>query len=159
MKAVVASTIFTLLALLPAQAGPSHCIFRVHTQANEQDTEVFAASIHAKISGKDVAIEKMASISERDVIGFTAYSLGNGNFGALLQLDEHGRMTLDALSIEHRGGYAFVFVNGRYITDLQIDKRVSDGKIYIASGLTAADLKLMKKDWRVILPSRTPAPR
>ena len=31
------------------------------------------------------------------------------------------------------------------ITELQIDKRVSDGKIYIPSGLTAADIDLMKK--------------
>jgi hypothetical protein len=57
---------------------------------------------------------------------------------------------LEALSIERRGGLLFVFVNGRPITELQIDKRVSDGKIYIASGLTEADIKLMKKDWRLI---------
>jgi len=37
--------------------------------------------------------------------------------------------------------------NGRAITELQIDRRVSDGKIYIASGLTANDLELLKKDW------------
>jgi hypothetical protein len=36
------------------------------------------------------------------------------------------------------------------ITELQIDKRVSDGKIYIPSGLTAADVELMKKQWRLI---------
>ena len=44
----------------------------------------------------------------------------------------------------------FVFISGRFITNLQIDKRVSDGKIYIPSGLTAADIDLMKKDWRQI---------
>jgi hypothetical protein len=40
-----------------------------------------------------------------------------------------------------------VFINGRPITELQIDRRVSDGKIYIGSGLTANDLELLKKDW------------
>ncbi|PYJ12965.1 MAG: hypothetical protein DME93_05225 [Verrucomicrobia bacterium] len=59
-------------------------------------------------------------------------------------------MVLDTLSVERRGGFLFVFVNGRAITELQIDKRVSDGKIYIPSGLTAADIDLMKKDWRSI---------
>jgi len=44
----------------------------------------------------------------------------------------------------------FVFINGRAITELQIDKRVTDGKIYIPSGLTAADIQSMKKDWRLI---------
>ena len=71
-------------------------------------------------------------------------------YGALIQLDDHGRIALDSLSIERRGGLVFVFINGRPVTELQIDQRVSDGKIYIASGLTAADIALMKKDWRLI---------
>ena len=33
---------------------------------------------------------------------------------------------------------------------MQIDKRVSDGQLYIASGLTSADIELMKKDWHLI---------
>ena len=52
--------------------------------------------------------------------------------------------------MEHRGGFLFVLINGRFITQLEIDKRVSDGKIYIPSGLVAADIDLMKKDWRLI---------
>ncbi|MEY2545446.1 MAG: hypothetical protein QOG48_563 [Verrucomicrobiota bacterium] len=133
-----------------ASAKPRHCVFRVHAEANQRDTGVFASAVHAQLSGKDVAIEKIPRISEQDVIGFTAYPHGNGDFGALLQLDEHGRLTLDTLSLERRGGYVFIFVNGRVITEMQIDKRVSDGKIYIASGLTNADVALMKKDWRPI---------
>src|SRR5438128_1444858 len=73
---------------------------------------------------------------------------------ALFQLDEHGRVVLDTLSIERRGSLLFVFINGRPITELAIDKRVSDGKIYIASGLTAADINLMKKDWRLLGPRK-----
>ena len=46
--------------------------------------------------------------------------------------------------------FLFVFLNSRLITELQIDKRISDGKIYVPSGLTAADLEVMKKDWRLI---------
>jgi len=44
----------------------------------------------------------------------------------------------------------FTLINGRSITELQIDRRVSDGRIYIASGLTKADIELMKKNWRLI---------
>ena len=132
-----------------------HCIATVHAEANAQDTEVFSTSIKAKLSGKEVSIQKVASITENDVIAFTAYKADDGTFGALLLLDDHGRISLDTLSVEHRGGYLFIFVNGRAITELQIDKRVSDGKIYIASGLTAADLQSMKKDWRVAVPKKT----
>jgi hypothetical protein len=111
---------------------------------------VFATSVRAQVVGKDVAIEKMPRISEQDVIAFYPYVAPNGTYGALFQLDEHGRVTLDALSVERRGSFLFVFINGRAITELEIDKRVSDGRIYVASGLTGGDIELMKKDWRLI---------
>jgi hypothetical protein len=125
-------------------------MLRVHAQANPRDTAVFATSVRAQVSGKDVAIEKMPRISEQDVIAFYPYAAANGTYGALFQLDEHGRVTLDALSVERRGSFLFVFINGRTITELEIDKRVSDGRIYVPSGLTGADIELMKKDWRLI---------
>jgi hypothetical protein len=156
MKPLFASAICVLLALLPVEGKSHQCIFRVHVQANAQDTEVFATSVRTKVAGKEIAIEKMASISEREVVSFIAYQAPDGSFGALIQLDDHGRVTLDALSVEHRGGLLFIMMNGRNITEngMQIDKRVSDGKIYIPSGLTAADLKLMKKDWKLITPKK-----
>jgi hypothetical protein len=77
-------------------------------------------------------------------------SAANGTYGALFQLDEHGRVVLDTLSVERRGSLLFVFINGRPITELEIDKRVSDGKIYIPSGLTSEDIEVMKKDWHMI---------
>jgi hypothetical protein len=105
-------------------------------------------SARATSSGKEIAIQKLPWITEHDVMAFSAYPAQGGTFGALFQLDEHGRVVLDTLSVERRGGLLFVFINGRMITELRIDKRVSDGKIYIPSGLTAADVELMKKQWR-----------
>jgi hypothetical protein len=139
-----------LLATTAGVAKPGHCTFRVHAQANTRDTEVFASSVRAQFSGKEIAIEKMPWISERDVAAFSPVPARDGTYGALIQLDAHGRVVLDTLSIERRGGLLFVFVNGRLITELEIDKRVSDGKIYIPFGLTPADIDLMKKDWRLI---------
>ena len=144
---------FALCLLFTAPEGAAkqrHCIFRVHAQANPQDTAVFSTSVRAQVSGKNVAIEKIPRISEQDVVAFYPYAAANGTYGALFQLDEHGRIALDALSIERRGSLLFVLINGRPITELEIDKRVSDGKIYIPSGLSAADIGLMKKDWRLI---------
>jgi hypothetical protein len=150
MKILGAIVLCLLLAPGAGVAKPRHCTFRVHAQANPRDTEAFATSGRAPVPGKEVAIEKIPWISEHDVMAFSAYPAPDGTYGALIQLDEHARVVLDTLSIEHRGRLLFVFVNGRFITELQIDKRVSDGKIYIPSGLTAADIDLMKKDWRLI---------
>ncbi|MEP7015954.1 MAG: hypothetical protein ABI925_10980 [Verrucomicrobiota bacterium] len=145
--------LFLLVLTVPvatARERQRHCMFRVHAQANLRDTMAFATSVPAKFSGKDVAIEKTARISERDVIAFYPYHAADDSYGALFQLDEHGRVALEALSLEQRGSFLFLFINGRSLTELEIDKRVTDGKIYIASGLTAADIELMKKDWRLI---------
>lgn len=135
-------------ALTDAAAKQRQCTFRVHAQANPHDTDVFSIPARATSSGKDIAIEKLAWISENDVVAFSPYQAPDGTFGALFQLDDHGRTVLDTLSVERRSGFLFVFINGRMITELQIDKRVSDGKIYIPSGLTARDVELMKKQWR-----------
>lgn len=150
MKALCAFAFCLVFAATEGVAKQRHCTFRLHAQANPRDTEVFATSVRAQFSGKTVAIEKMPWISERDIVAFSPYPATNGTYGALFQLDEHGRVVLDTLSIEHRGRLLFVFINGRPITELEIDKRVSDGKIYIPSGLTSADIELMKKDWRMI---------
>jgi hypothetical protein len=152
---IFGAIVFCLLwAPIGGFAKPLHCTFRVHTQANPRDTEVFATSFRAQVAGKEVAIENIPWISERDVMAFSVYPAPDGTYGALIQLDEHGRVVLDTLSIEHRGNFLFVFINGRFITELQIDKRVSDGKIYIPSGLAAADIDLMKKAWRLTGPKK-----
>ena len=126
-----------------------HCIFRVHVGANANDTDTFAQPVHSR-TGRDVFIEKTPWINERDVKAFYPYRAGDGSYAALLLLDDHGRTILDTMSVERRGSLLFVFVNGRPLTELQVDRRVSDGKIYLASGLTEADIKLMNKDWKLL---------
>ena len=150
MKLLLASLFLTFFTAPFALAKDRHCMFRVHTEANPSDTTVFATSVRAKFSGKEIAIEKMPRLSERDVEAFYPYPKTTGNYGALLQLDEHGRLVLDALSIERRGSLLFIFINSRPIAEMQIDKRVSDGRIYVADGLSATDIESMKKDWRLI---------
>ena len=149
MKSIFASLIVALL-VISATGKDRHVSFRVHAEANPNDTATFSSSVRALFSGKQVAIERMPRLSERDVIAFYPISAGDNNYGGLFQLDDHGRLALDALSIERRGSLLFVLINGRPITELQIDRRVSDGRIYIPSGLTKADIDLMKKDWRLI---------
>ncbi|MEP6602964.1 MAG: hypothetical protein ABJB69_03350 [Spartobacteria bacterium] len=102
MKAPWAIVLLTCLAFSPAIAKKRHCMFRLHAEANAHDTSTFSSSVRAQLSGKDVAIEKIARISEQDVVAFIPYSQGNANFGALLQLDNHGRLALETLSIKRR---------------------------------------------------------
>ena len=152
MRTAVVTILISLLALPVCEGKQRHCTLRVHTEANENDGAVFASKILTQ-SGRTAFIQKIPAISENDVIGVAVYSAADGTRGALLELNDHGRLALDTLSIERRGTWLFIFVNGRPIAELQIDWRVSDGKIYIASGLTSNDIALMRKDWPV-LPKR-----
>jgi hypothetical protein len=150
MRAVLFAALSLCALLSPMQAKQPHCTLRIHAEANARDGAVFSSTIRSQFSGKNVAIEKMPALSERDVIAFRPYPARDGSYGVLLQLDDHGKIALDALSIERRGSFFFVFVNGRPLTELQVDRRVSDGKIYLAAGLSAADIVLMRKDWPLI---------
>jgi len=147
MSRALAVAFITIMVTSVVFARTKHCLVRVYAQGNAKDTDVFASPITAPISGNSIFIEKIPAISERDIVAFRAYPGANGTFGALLQLDEHGRLALETLSIEHRGSSVIVVVNGRAATELMVDRRVSDGKLYIASGLTASDVELMRKDW------------
>jgi hypothetical protein len=150
MTRVCATLLCLFVVTSTGFAKNRHCMLRVHAQANPSDTESFSTSVKAQLSGKQVAIERVARITEWEVRAFTPYQSSNGTFGVLLELDEHGRILLDELSVERKGQFIFVFINGRPITELQIDRRVSDGQLYIPSGLTVADIALMKKDWKLM---------
>lgn len=153
MRSFAACVFITLLSVSIADARKPRCTLRAHVEANAQDGPVFSSRLRSP-SGRPVTIAKVAAISELDVVGFQTYPAANGTFGALFQLNDHGKLALDTLSVERRGSSLFVFVNGRLIDELQIDRRVSDGKLYIPAGLTAQDIELMKKDWRSITSGR-----
>ena len=133
------------LAIASPGEAKTHSTFRVHAEANASNGPVFSTQL--TFLGRKVTIEKVPTVSENDVTGFQTYRAADGTHGTLFQLNEHGRLALDTVSVERRGGFLFVFINGRPITELRVDRRVSDGKIYIASGLTANDIELLKKDW------------
>ena len=147
MTRALAIGLLLILAAPLALAKSKKCTVRLHAQGNENDGSVFATPVTTPMSGKNIFIEKIPTISEHDGSTYRPYQAANGSFGVLLQLDEHGRLALDTLSVERRGSTVLVFINGRIVTELLIDRRVSDGQIFIASGLTAADIESMQKTW------------
>jgi hypothetical protein len=152
MKTVAASAVIALLSISLCEGKPRHCTLRVHAEANASGGTIFTAQV--LVAGKTITVEKIPGISEQDVVALQVYPAADGTHGVSLQLNEHGRLALDSLGIERRGSSLFIFINGRPVTELQIDRRVTDGKIYIASGLTTNDIELMKRDWRVLGPRK-----
>jgi len=150
MRSLAACALLALLSPASLEAKKPHCTVRAHVEGNVNDGAVFSTQLRSSATGKKIVIQKVPTISERDVMAFRPYQAADGSFGVLLQLDDHGKLALDTLSVERRGTFLYIFINGRPAAELQIDRRVSDGRLYIASGLTKADIELMQKDWPAI---------
>ena len=146
MKAAALALLLALVTVPVAAARP-HSTIRIHAETNQSSGPSFSTTL--QLFGRTVTMEKMQTISEEDVSGVRIYRASDGTHGAVLELNEHGRVALDTVSIDRRGSRLFVFINARAVTELQIDRRVSDGKIYLPSGLTPSDVRLLRKDWPV----------
>jgi len=144
MKAALLAALIGMATSLAAEAK-QYSSFRAHVEANASNGPVFSDQL--RLFGRTVTLEKIPTLSEQDVTRFQSYRAKDGSYGVLFELNPHGQLSLDTLSVEHRGRSLFIFVNGRAITELQIDRRITDGKIYIPSGLSANDIELLKKDW------------
>ncbi|MFN2508899.1 MAG: hypothetical protein ABR589_09020 [Chthoniobacterales bacterium] len=150
MRRLALCVFWALVFAAVADARKPKCTLRVHLEANARDGNAFSSPLRSSVTGKKIAIQKTPVIAEQDVVAFAPYSAADGTYGVLFQLNDHGRLALDTLSVERRGTFLYVFVNGRPAAELEIDRRVSDGKLYVASSLTRADIELMKKDWPLI---------
>ena len=103
----------------------------------------FTAKVKVGNPPREIVIEKIASISERDVASFYPYRSADGSYSVVLQLDRHGAATLEALSVQKIGLTMVASVSGRLTAALKIDKVISDGIIFIPSGLTETDIRSM----------------
>src|SRR6202023_1342923 len=102
MKMLCASALLAFVTPFSATAKDRHCMFRLHVEANPHDTAVFSTSVRARFSGQEVAIEKVARITEHDVVAFYPYQIAKDNYGALFRLDDHHTIALDTSTVERR---------------------------------------------------------
>lgn len=125
-------------------AGSKHrdpsIAIRFHAQVNTFDP-TFAAQV--KIGNRQLIVEKIPSIAERDIVGFYPFKASDGTFSAVVQLDRHGAVVLQSLSTEKRGQFIVAAVNARPVALLTVDKTITDGIIYIPSGLTLDEIHQM----------------
>lgn len=131
-------------ALIGASGGPPPTTIRFHTMASELDTDVFAIPIGVNAFGQPIYIEKLASITERNIINSYFFPAEDGSYGAAFKLDPHATLSLEAVSIENRGQFLFVLLNGQPATQLFIDERVSDGIVFIPNGFTREQVDAME---------------
>ena len=75
--------------------------------------------------------------------GFVTDHAADGTQGVYLKLDNHGTGLLQQHSMERRGRTLIVLLNGRQVSNLLVDRPVTDGIVSIPRGLSAEDITLL----------------
>jgi len=142
--------LFSVLALLiaissPLQAGASDkkkdvFTIRVHGEGSPEDGDKFSVPV-TLMNGKKTSLSIMPLLSEHEIKAVAPFRAADGSFGAYLRLDGHGANLLSEYSVEKmgRGSILAVMINGRQVTDLEVDKPVNDGVFVIPSGMTIVE--------------------
>ena len=138
------------LALLGMAKAPPPCSIRFYTTANPRDTSSFAATVQFGNPPRSICINKIPAISDSDVVSVFPFEAADATYGCALRLDSRGRLRLETVSTEDRGKPLICVVNGRVITAMLIDRPVSDGVLYISSGLTREEIAALTKRFMVM---------
>lgn len=131
---------------------------RFHVEANARDGEVFAMPVKFHNPPRDGHVERVPTISERDIQAIYPAPGADGSMGCVFQLNRHGAFSLQTLSTEKRGASLVVFLSTKagthQVIDMLIDKPISDGIIYVPRGLTQMEVTALQKQFPLMGDSR-----
>lgn len=142
--AVFAILLCGLASIAGAKKKPLTTV-RFYAEVAENNGATFGTEVPLLDGSGNIRISKIATVSEQDMVAFTPFQNADGSIGAYFFLDDHGKLLLETLSMESRGKILIGLVNGRHVTDLMIDKRISDGIAVIPTGLTPQDIDVLRK--------------
>lgn len=147
----MAFLVFTSTVYAGGQKPPQITV-RLHAEGNPNDGPSFVSQVKLFYPAKDIYIDTVPIVSEKDFREFVAFpaSTGNGTFGAYFILDSHGRDKLYQFSIEKKGGLGVVLINGRVASAMQVDKTVTDGVFFVPSGFTADEILTLEALYPII---------
>lgn len=110
---------------------------RIHGEGSPEDGEKFTVPV-VLLDGRKTTLSIMPLLNEHDIKAVYPFKTADGTYGAFLRLDGHGANLLTQYSIEKMGANTTltVFINGRQVVSVIVDKPVKDGIFWIPSGMT-----------------------
>src|SRR4051794_848057 len=91
-----------LLGFTGMAQGPG-LLVRFFVEANAQDTERFATPLEVHNPPRSIYVERVPTVSERNIKGMFPFRAPDGTWGCAFQLDPSGRLSLYTISNENRG--------------------------------------------------------
>lgn len=122
---------------------------RIHGEgmAAEAPTFAFPANL---INGRETFLSRMPLITQREVRAVYPFPAADGTQGVYLKLDNHGTGLLQQHTMERSGRLLVVMINGRQVSNLVVDRPVTDGIVSIPRGLGEGDIELLTTVFPVI---------
>jgi hypothetical protein len=151
-----------LSLLFVAGAKKQPISVRFHVEANARDGETFAMPVKFQNPPREGYVERVPTLSERDVSEVKPFQVGDGTFACAFMLNAHGRTSLQTLSTEKRGSSMVIYVSTKggthQVIDLLIDKPITDGIIYVPRGLTGLEVAALHKQFDKKVKKKKEAP-
>jgi len=142
--------VLSLAALLCTGGAKKPAIdLRIHGEgiAAEAPTFAFPATL---INGRETFLARMPLITQREVRAVYPFPAADGTQGVYLKLDSHGSGLLQQHTMERSGRLLVVLFNGRQVSNLVVDRPVTDGIVSIPRGLGDGDIELLTTVFPVI---------
>jgi hypothetical protein len=137
---------------------------RFHTEGRVEDGPNSAIAIKLANPPRAAYMSIVPDLSERNIVAIYPVQAANGTWGCAFKFDEDGRIKLETFSREKRGSALILIIQTKggthQVIDMVIDKAVTDGILFVPRGLTAMEIEMMMKQFRLFGPAATtPAPQ
>jgi hypothetical protein len=137
-----------------AMSQKSEVSVRFHTETNPNDSEAFAIPVNLLYQRRQVYVCRVPDFSEKQIDRILPFPAKDGSWGCVFKLTPQGRIRLETMSGEVRGSALVVFIGTkagrRQVSDMIIDRPVSDGIITVSRGFTEFEILALKKQFKTL---------
>jgi hypothetical protein len=149
MKAFRLIMLVTIAACLCGGAKKPKLRIHFHVEAMGNAGGQFTVPVNFKNPPRAGYIETIAFASERNVAAIFPVANPDGTLGCAFQLDQSGRLALETLSRDRRGSSIYISMGTKQgshqVIDMVIDKPITDGIIYVPTGITPGELNMLRQ--------------
>ena len=122
---------------------------RIHGEGIAAEAPSFAFPANL-INGRETFLARMPLLTQREVRAVYPFPAADGTQGIYLKLDNHGSGLLQQHTMERSGRLLVVLLNGRQVSNLVVDRPITDGIVSIPRGLGDGDIELLTTVFPVI---------
>jgi hypothetical protein len=154
MKFRIATAVLALGSAAFGSSQKPQVTVRFHSEANPNDGASFAMPAKLQYQQRDVYLNRVPSLSERQIKKIYPFPADDGTYGCVFQFDQQGRIRLETMSSEQQHTALVLFVGTKQgqhqVVDMLIDRPVTSGTFTVPRGLTQLEVAVMKTQFPVM---------